>query len=54
MVLLTILLIVLAVIAAIVLAITGLVGSATLLLFGDVIVFVFVIWLVIKLFKKKK
>ena len=54
MILLTILLIVLLVIAAIVLLIAGLIGGVTLVCFGDIIVFVLAIALIIKLLKKKK
>lgn len=54
MVLFTILLIMLIALAAILLTITGVVGGATLLAFGDVIVCVFIIMLIIKLFRKKK
>lgn len=54
MILLTILLIVLLVIAAIVLLIAGLIGGVTLVCFGDIIVFVLAIALIIKLLRKKK
>ena len=54
MILFTIILIALIVLAAILLTITGVLGGATLLAFGDVIVFVFIIMLIIKLFRKKK
>ena len=54
MILFTILLMALAVVATIVLTITGVVGGATLLVFGDVIVFVLIIMLIARLFKKKE
>ena len=54
MILLTILLIVLTILATILLVTTGVVGTAVVVLFGDLIVFALAIWLIIKLFKKKK
>ena len=54
MILFTILVITLAVMAAIVLTITGVIGGATLLVFGDVIVFVAILALIIKIIKKMK
>ena len=54
MILFTIVLMALALLAVIALTITGVVGGATLLVFGDVIVFVFIIMLIAKLFKRKK
>lgn len=54
MILFTILLIALGILAAIVLAITGVIGGATLLVFGDVIIFVAIMVLIIKLIKKMK
>ena len=54
MILLTILLTALAIVAAILLTFTGVIGGATLLVFGDVLVFVLIIMLIVKLFKRKK
>ena len=57
MILLTILLITLIAIAAVVLTITGVIGGAALALFGDLIVFVLIMWAIIKLIqtlRKKK
>lgn len=54
MILFTILLIMLVALAAFLLTITGVLGGATLLAFGDIIVFVFIIALIIKLFRRKK
>lgn len=54
MILFTILLITLVVLAAILLTITGVLGGATLLAFGDVIVCVLIIMLLVKLFRKKR
>ena len=54
MLLFTILAIVLTIVAALVLVTTGVVGIATVLLFGDVIVFVLIIALIAKLIKRKK
>jgi hypothetical protein len=45
---------ILAVLAAVVLTFTGVIGGATLLVFGDVIVFVLIIVLIAKLFKRRK
>lgn len=52
-----ILLVTLVTIAAVVLTITGVIGAAVLALFGDLIVFVLIMWAVIKLIqfiRKKK
>lgn len=54
MILFTILLSILAIVAAVVLTFTGVIGGATLVIFGDVIAFVLIIMLLIKVFKKKK
>lgn len=54
MVLFTILLLALAVLGAVVLAITGVIGGATLVVFGDLVVFVFIIMLISRLFRRKK
>lgn len=54
MILFTILLTILAVLVAVVLTFTGVIGGAALLLFGDLIVCVFIIVFIVKLFKKKK
>lgn len=54
MVLFTILMMALAVLAVIVLTVTGVIGGATLLVFGDLIVFVAILMLIGKLFKRKK
>ena len=54
MILFTILLTALAVVAAIVLTFTGVIGGATLLVFGDVVVFVFIVMLIVRIFKRKK
>lgn len=45
---------VIAALVAVVLIITGVVGTATVAVFGDIIVFVAIIMLVVKLFRKKK
>lgn len=54
MILFTILLTVLAILAAVVLTIMGVIGGTALVVFGDVIVCVFIIALLIKLFRNKK
>lgn len=45
---------VIAALVAVVLIITGVVGTATVAVFGDIIVFVAIIMLIVKLFRKKK
>ncbi len=54
MILFTILMTVIALIAAVLLTFTGVIGGATLLVFGDVIVFVVIMALLVKLLKKKE
>lgn len=54
MILFTILLVVLAVIAAIVLAVIGVIGGATAVIFGDIIVFALIVVLIVKFFKWMK
>lgn len=45
---------VIAALVAVVLVITGVVGTITIAVFGDIIVFVAIIMLIVKLFRKKK
>lgn len=54
MILTTILLIVAITATIIALVAAGTVGAAVMVVFGDVIVFALVMWLIIKLIKKKK
>ena len=54
MILFTILLTMLAIAAAVLLTITGVIGGATFIVCGDIIVFVLIIMIIAKLFKKKK
>lgn len=54
MILFTILLIALATVATIMLVTAGAVGTTIFVVFGDVIVFAGIIWLIVKLCKKKK
>jgi hypothetical protein len=54
MILFTILLIALAVLAVLLLVFTGVIGGATLLVFGDIIVFALIVMLIVKLFRKEK
>lgn len=54
MILLTILAIVLFIAATIALFVAGVAGTGVILAFGDVIIFVLIIMLIIKLIKKKK
>lgn len=54
MILFTILLLVLAVVATIVLTIAGVIGGTALVVFGDAIVCVLIIALIVKAFRKKK
>ena len=49
----TLLLLTLALVATIVLTIAGVIGGAALVVFGDAIVCVLIIVLIVKLFKKK-
>lgn len=54
MILFTILAIILAIVAFVILAIMGVIGSAALAIFGDLIVCVLIIALLVKIFRKKK
>lgn len=49
-----ILLIIAAILATFILLIAGVIGGATLVVFGDLIACVIIIWLIVKLFKKIK
>ena len=54
MILFTLLLLTVAIVATIALTIAGVIGSAAVVIFGDVFVCVLLIALIIKIFKKKK
>lgn len=51
MIIFTILLTILAVLAAVALTFIGIMGGAALAIFGDLIVFGFIVWLIIKFIK---
>lgn len=54
MILFTILLSIIAVIAAIAVIVSALIGGSLIVLFGDLLVFGAIAWVIVKLLKKKK